>query len=90
VRSTDTEAQQGLRFSQQLAHRAVLSLGFDRLSPNGGGALRERLGVLCPCGEGVGYAKNRRALMNMRIHGLCSLLSPFVQLICTLRNTRSG
>src|SRR5262249_14085741 len=31
-----------------------------------------------------------RALRNMRIHGLNSLQSPLVQLISTLRNTRSG
>ena len=32
----------------------------------------------------------QRALRNMRIHGLAADTSPPLQLICTLRNTRSG
>lgn len=50
-----------------------------RASRRGGGSLLQRR-----------HPKKRRALMNMRIHGLWALRSSGVQLISTLRKTRSG
>ncbi len=51
---------------------------------------RRRAGAAAPPPPSNQPATRRRAPSNIRIHGLRSLRSPEVQLICTLRKTRSG